>query len=129
MAQIPAKLRELLEKPIVCTLATTMPDGQPQVTPVWFDFDGEFVRVNTAKGRQKYYNMRRDAKVSILVVDPKDTGHWVEVRGHIVDAVEGQPGDEHINALSHRYDGKDFKKPEGQVRIMYRIAVDKVNGE
>ena len=129
MVQIPENLRELLEKPIVCGLATVMPDGQPQVTPVWFDYDGQYMRVNTAKGRQKYYNMKRDSKVSILVIDPANTGHWIEVRGHIVEAIEGQQGDEHINALSHRYEGKDFSKPAAQIRVTYKIAIDKVNGQ
>jgi PPOX class probable F420-dependent enzyme len=129
MVHIPENLRGLLGRPIVCSLATVMPDGQPQLTPVWFDYDGQHVRINTAKGRQKYRNMTRDARVSILVVDPTDTGHWIEVRGHIVDSIEGQPADDHINALSWRYDGQAFSKPQGQIRIMYRIAIDRINGE
>ncbi len=129
MVHIPENLRELLGKPIVCSLATVMPDGQPQLTQVWFDYDGQYVRINTAKGRQKYRNMQRDTRVAILIVDPANTGHWLEVRGHIVDSVEGQPADDHINALSWRYDGKAFSKPQGQIRIMYRIAIDRVNGE
>jgi PPOX class probable F420-dependent enzyme len=105
-----------------------MPDGQPQVTPVWCDYDGEYVRVNTARGRQKDRNMTKRAKVTVLIIDPADFYHWVEVRGQIAEVTE-VGAREHINQLSHKYKGRDYvgRSPD-EVRVMYKISVDKVNG-
>ncbi|MCC7448452.1 MAG: PPOX class F420-dependent oxidoreductase [Anaerolineae bacterium] len=127
MASIPEKLRDLFDKPIVAGLATLMPDGQPQVTPVWVDYDDEYVRVNTARGRQKDRNMTKRAKVTLLLVDPTNAYHWAEVRGHIADVTE-DGAVAHIHQLSHKYRGKDYDLPPQQVRVMYKITVDKVNG-
>jgi PPOX class probable F420-dependent enzyme len=98
------------------------------VTPVWFDFDGEYVRINTARGRQKDRNMTQNAKVTLLFVDPDDMYHWAEIRGRIADVTE-EGANAHINALSQRYDGKDFTIRPGQTRVIYKIALEKVNGE
>lgn len=128
---IPEKFRDLLDRPIVVTLVTVMPDGQPQATPVWADFDGQYVRINTRRGRQKAKNMTVGAKVTVLVIDPNDTGRWLEVRGQV--AVETEDGAvEHINALSAHYDGKpDFfaDKPErrSEQRVIYKIEPSRVN--
>ena len=127
MISIPEHLRDLFEKPILCALATLMPDGQPQVTPVWCDYDGQYVRINTARGRQKDRNMSRNAKVSILLIEPQNGYHWVEVRGHINDIRE-QGAWEHINKLSHKYNGRDYPKNPGEIRVLYEIEPDKVNG-
>ncbi len=69
---IPEKFQDLLEKKIFVSLATLMPDGRPQVTPVWFDFDGQHVVINSAKGRVKDRNMRRDPRVALLFIDPEN---------------------------------------------------------
>ncbi len=129
MAAIPDKVRDLLEKPVVAGLATLMPNEQPQVTPVWCDYDGKYVRVNTARGRQKDRNMTRRAKVTLLLIDPSNMYHWAEVRGHIEEVTE-QGAEAHIHQLSHKYNGKDYTKSNpAEVRVMYKIAVDKVNGQ
>jgi len=72
VAPIPDDYRDLFEKPVTVSLATLLPDGHPQVTPVWCDFDGEHIRVNTAKGRQKYRDMTARPRVTVLAVDPEN---------------------------------------------------------
>ena len=126
MAQVPDNVMDLFERPIVCALATLMPDGSPQVTPVWCDYDGQYVRINTARGRQKDRNMSKRAKVTVLLIDPNNDHHWVEVRGHIEDIVEEGAFD-HINQLSHKYNGRDYPKNPDETRVMYKIQPDKVN--
>jgi PPOX class probable F420-dependent enzyme len=127
MTTIPDNVVDLFQRPIVCALATLMPDGQPQVTPVWCDYDGEYVRINTARGRQKDRNMTKRAKVSALLIDPQNPYHWVEVRGHIEEVTE-DGAIEHIHQLSHKYTGQDYQNLTlGEVRVMYKIKLDKVN--
>jgi len=128
--KIPAKLLDLFEKPIPAALVTLMPDGQPQATPVWVDFDGQFVRVNTARGRQKDRNMGKRAKVTLLLMDPSNPYHWAEVRGHIADATE-DGADAHISSLSKKYTGNAnyTKQNPAEVRVIYKIQPDKVNGQ
>ena len=127
MVPVPESHRDLFERPILCSLATLMPSGQPQVTPVWCDYDGQYVRINTARGRQKDRNMTKRAKVTVLLVDPDSIeNRWVEVRGHVAEITE-EGANEHINQLSHKYKGTDYKgfKPE-MVRVIYKIEPDKV---
>jgi PPOX class probable F420-dependent enzyme len=127
MAQIPESVLDLFQRPIVAALVTIMADGQPQANPVWVDYDGQYVLINTAKGRQKARNMERRSKVTILLLDPDNVYHWVEVRGHVEDETE-DGANEHINQLSHKYENKDFRALNpGEVRVIYKIAPDKVN--
>ena len=125
MVPVPDNARKLFERPIICALATLMPNGQPQVNPVWCDYDGQYVRINTARGRQKDRNMTQRAKVTVMLFDPDDTEHWVEVRGHIAEITE-EGANDHINQLSHKYDGHDYSFTPGQVRVIYKIEPDKV---
>jgi len=129
---IPDDFRDLLDRPIVVALVTVMPDGQPQATPVWVDYDGKYVCINTKRGRQKDKNMKIDAKVTVLSIDPNDTSRWLEVRGRV--AVETEEGAvEQINKLSLKYDGRaDFfaDKPERrntEQRVTYKIEPLRVN--
>mgnify|MGYP005840943283 CR=1 FL=1 len=125
---IPDGLRDLLDRPIVAALATLMPDGHPQVTPVWFMYDGEHIVVNTARGRQKDRNMKRDTKVTLLIIDPQNQYHWAELRGTIVEVTE-EGAYEVIKALAKRYTGRaTFTLSPGEVRVTYKIALQKVNG-
>src|SRR4051812_29276662 len=128
---IPDAFRDLLDRPIVVGLVTVMPDGQPQATPVWVDFDGTYVRINTKQGRQKAKNMQPGAKVTVLAIDPDNTGRWLEVRGTVVVATE-EGALEHMNALSLKYDGiADFyaDKPDrkDEVRLICKIEPTRVN--
>jgi PPOX class probable F420-dependent enzyme len=129
---IPENFRDLLDEPVVVALVTIMEDGQPQATPVWVDYDGTYVRVNTARGRQKDKNMRPDAKVTVLAIDPKNPYRWLEVRGRIAEETE-EGALEHINSLSLKYRGEpDYYAPNPsmrgkQQRVTYKIEPLRVN--
>ena len=99
-----------------------MPDGSPQVTPVWVDLDGDLVVVNTAKGRQKDKNMRRDPRVAIAIIDPENPYRYVEIRGRVAEIVE-QGADAHIDKMAKKYLGKDTypRRSVGEVRVIYKI--------
>jgi PPOX class probable F420-dependent enzyme len=110
-------------------LGTVMPSGAPHVTPVWFDYDGRFFRVNSAKGRVKDKNMRRNPAVALSIVDPSNPYRYLSVRGRVVEITE-QGGDAHIDRLAKKYLGQD-RYPDrraGEVRVIYRIAPDRVGG-
>ena len=123
MAVIPDKYLDLLEqKKAFAHLATIMPDGSPQVTPVWFDYTGGMIRVNTAKGRVKARNLREGAPVALSILDPDNAYRYIQIRGRVKRVVE-QGADQHIDSLAKKYIGKD-KYPWGQpgeVRVMYEI--------
>lgn len=105
-------------------LATIFPDGSPQVTPVWFDYDGTHVIVNTAKGRVKYNNMQRDPRVTIAVSDPQNPGRYIQLRGRVVEMSEAD-GDVVIDRLAKKYMGVEkypYRQP-GEVRVTIRIEV------
>lgn len=98
---IPASHLSLLNEPIHGVLTTIMPDGQPQSSLVWCDYDGECARVNTTLQRQKGRNMTRNPKVSLLVVDPENTGRYLEIRGEAELVLEG--ASEHLDELTQEY--------------------------
>jgi PPOX class probable F420-dependent enzyme len=129
---IPESHKHLLLDPIVVALVTMMPNGQPQATPVWVDYDGTYVIVNTARGRQKDKNMSPGAKVTVLSINPKNHYNWLEVRGVIAEEDEAS-GLEVINRLSLKYRGNpDYftANPElrgVQQRVTYRIEPTHVN--
>lgn len=119
----------LTGKPALAELATVMPDGSPQVTPVWFDFDGSHIRVNTAKGRVKARNLRQGAKVALVVVDPDNAYRYVQVRGTVTRVAE-EGATAHIDTLAKKYLGQDkypWNQP-GDVRVMYEITPGSVSG-
>ena len=103
---IPEKYRDLFQKRAFASLATLMPDGRPQVTPVWCDYDGEYVVFNSAKGRQKDKNVRRDPRVSLAVIDPENPYRYIEIRGTVVEITE-DGADAHIDKLAKKYLGVD----------------------
>ncbi len=125
---IPEKYADLFEKKAFGNLGTLMKDGSPQVTPVWVDFDGQYVRFNSAKGRVKDKNIRRDPRVAIALQDPDNPYRYLEIRGRVVEIAEKGAGD-HINKLSQKYLGKPvypFRQP-GEVRVTYKIEPLKVS--
>lgn len=127
MAQIiPEKYKDLFDKPAFAHLATIMPDGRPQVTPVWVAFDGRYVHVNTAVGRQKDRNLSRDGRVALSILDPDNPYRYLEVRGKVVERTE-KGADESIDALSQRYIGKayPFRQP-GEKRVLFKIDPEHV---
>ncbi len=105
-AQIPENYRDLLEKPVFVSLATMLPNGQPQVTPVWADFDGTYIRVNTAKSRQKYKDMKARPQVTVMAFDPANPYRYMEVRGR-VKKIADEGAAKHIDKLAKDYMGKD----------------------
>jgi PPOX class probable F420-dependent enzyme len=127
-AAIPEQYKNLFSKVAFAHLATLMPDGSPQVTPVWFDYDGSHIRVNSAKGRVKDKNMRRDKRVALAVQDPDNAYRYLAVQGEITEITE-DGADAHIDSLAKKYLGKDkypFRQP-GEVRVIYKIRPEKVH--
>lgn len=125
---IPEKYVDLFEKPAFGSLGTLMKDGSPQVTPVWVDYDGKYVRFNSALGRVKDKNVRRDPRVSVTLLDPANPYRYLEIRGRVVEITQSG-ADEHINKLSQKYLGKPvypFRQP-GEVRVVYKIEPEKVS--
>jgi len=125
---IPQTHADLFEKQAFGNLGTLMKDGSPQVTPVWVDYDGTYVRFNSAKGRVKDINIRRDPRVSISLQDPANPYRYLEIRGRVVEITENG-ADDHINKLSQKYLGKPvypFRQP-GEVRVTYKIEPQKVS--
>ena len=126
--KIPEAFKDLFAKVAYANLATIMPDGSPQVTPVWFDYDGECLRINSAKGRIKDKNMRRNKRVAVSIQDPDNAYRYLAVRGNIEEITE-QGADAHIDSLARKYLGKDkypFRGP-GEVRVIYKIRPEKVS--
>jgi PPOX class probable F420-dependent enzyme len=114
---------ELFQKKAFAHLATLMPDGWPQVTPVWCDFDGTYVRINSAKGRVKDRNMRRDPRITLTLQDPDNPYRYLEVRGRVIEITE-DGADAHIDSLAKKYLGVDtypYRRP-GEIRVIYKIA-------
>jgi len=105
-------------------LATLMPDGSPQLTPLWFSTDAKYILINSAKVRVKDRNMRADPRVAVVIADPKDPYRFVQVRGRVAEITE-RGGLEHINELSLKYDGKPWSARPGQVRVIYKILPEK----
>ena len=101
-------------------LATVNKNGQPQVTPVWFDTDGEHILINTNEGRLKDRNMKSQPDVAMVIQDPKDPYRYLGIRGRVI-AHTTEGADEHIDKLSRRYDGKPWTYREGQKRIIFKI--------
>lgn len=127
-ATIPQGFQDLLTKKAFAHLATIMPDGSPQVTPVWFDFDGGHVRVNSAKGRVKDRNMRRNGQVALAIQDPDNPYRYLAVRGR-VEGITEAGADAHIDSLAKKYLGQDrypHRQP-GEVRVIYRIRPERVS--
>ena len=119
---IPEKYRDLFDKKAFANLATMMPDGSPQVTPVWVDYDGTHVIVNSARGRQKDKNLRRNPKVSLSIQDPDNPSRYLEVRGHVTEITE-DGADEHIDKMAKKYMGVERYpgRSPGEVRVIYKI--------
>jgi len=120
---IPSEYLDLLQQKVtVANLATIMPDGTPQVTPVWFDYRDGKVRVNSAKGRVKARNMKENAPVALSILDPDNPYRYIQIRGRVGRATE-DGASAHIDSLAKKYLGKEkypFGQP-GEVRILFEI--------
>ena len=128
MSAIPEAFIDLLTtKKAFASLATINADGTPQVTRVWFDWDGSRIRINSAMGRVKDKNLRRTPAVALSIMDPENAYRYVQVKGRVA-AVTESGADAHIDALSKKYLGQDrypYRKP-GEARVMFTITPDRV---
>ncbi len=124
---IPEQHLDLFQKRAYAHLATLMPDGSPQVTPVWIDLQDGYLIVNSGRGRQKDRNMRRDARVAVEIQDPENPFRVLLVRGRVVEITENG-ADASIDRLSFKYLGQEkypYRVP-GEARIIYRIEPEHV---
>jgi PPOX class probable F420-dependent enzyme len=99
---IPDETRDLLERPLLANLATVREDGTPQVNPMWFAWDGEFIRFTHTNFRRKYRNIKANPAVSISIVDPSDPYRYIEVRG-VVERLDPDPAGAFFVELAGRY--------------------------
>ncbi len=131
MTDIPAAYMDLLlEKKPLAHLATVMPDGSPQNTPVWFDYVDGKIRVNSALGRTKVRNMKLGAKVALSISDPGNPDRYVQLRGTVTGVRQDEVAAAHIDQLAYKYMGLD-KNPyanPADVRVMFEISVFSVQG-
>jgi len=129
-AKIPNQYMDLLtDKVAFANLATVMPNGSPQVTPVWFEYKAGSIRINTAVGRVKARNLDNNPKVAMAIVDPGNPYRYLQIRGHVARSTK-DGADAHIDSLAKRYLGQDqypFRAP-GEVRVIYEVAIDSCQG-
>jgi PPOX class probable F420-dependent enzyme len=125
-ASFPDSFLDLFQKKAFGAFTTLMPDGSPQTTPVWVDYQNGDIWVNSAIGRQKDKNVRRDPRVAIAVIDPDNPYRYVEVRGRVREVTQ-DGADAHINKMAKKYLGQDvypFRQP-GEKRVLYKIKLEK----
>ncbi len=128
VASIPEKYLDLLTgKPALAHLGTLMADGRPQVTPIWFSFDGKRIGLNSARGRVKDRNMSERPQVALSIVDPDNAYRYIQIMGSVTEITEAG-GDAHIDQLASKYLGKDrypWRQP-GEVRVIYWVTPERV---
>jgi PPOX class probable F420-dependent enzyme len=127
---LPPELLTLLRCPSTCYVATTMPDGSPQLTQTWVDTDGDNIVINTVSGYQKDKNVARDPRVAVSVSDPSNPTRYFAVRGEVIRRTT-DGGAEHIEALAQRYTGRPYPWYGGrdQVRLLLVIRPDKIHAQ
>src|SRR5215210_4159829 len=128
--ELPKDLIALMHQASTCYIATTMPDGSPQLTQTWVDTDGEHILINTVQGFQKVRNVERDPRVAVTISDPDNSRRYYAVRGHVVEATT-EGGAEHIEALAQKYLGGPYPWSRGggreQVRLILTISADNIH--
>ncbi len=124
---IPDSHQRLLSEPVIAYLSTIMPDGRPQVNPVWCDYDGTYVRVNAADDRQKTRNMQRRKFATVLLMDQAGPYFWMEIRGRVINMTTAGAMD-HMHVMAKKYTGRDQYTPvrEEEVRVMFTIEPERV---
>ena len=123
MAEISAGVRERLEASNFWLLGTVNPDGQAQINPMWVDIEGEDIILNTAIGRRKEKNLRRDPRLTLAMIDDDNPYAYVEIRGQVVEYIEGDEAEAGIDKLAKKYIDKDVYpwRREGERRVKLRI--------
>ena len=125
MQSVPKQYRDLFADSCKAFLflATTMQDGTPQVTPVWFNTDGVHILINSARGRVKDRNMRARPDVAMAIIDPQDPYRYIQLKGTVVEITEVGAW-EHINTLAKKYFGRDrFTGSPDEIRVTYKIEI------
>lgn len=129
MKTIPEKYHDLLkdETRAFLFLATIMPDGSPQVTPIWFNHDDEYILINSAKGRVKDRNMRTQPQVAMVIQDPANPYRYLQIRERVVEITE-EGGLEHIKTLAQKYTDKPWRgaSPD-EVRVIYKVLPENMD--
>ncbi len=131
---IPTTHCDLLQRPVHAVLSTLMPDGTPQASVVWADYDGEYVLINTTLERQKGRNMLANPKVALLVIDPQNSSRWLEVRGRVRE-MTAEGAEAHADRLTQRYTGKQHfygdiypvAQKQKETRVIVKIEPLKVS--
>jgi PPOX class probable F420-dependent enzyme len=130
MTWIPEEYLDLLkdETKAFGTLATLMNDGSPQVTPIWFDTDGSYILINSAEGRIKDRNMRRDTRVAFAIIDPKNPYRYIQIRGRVVE-ITTEGARDHIDRLAKKYTGADryTSFSPNEIRVTYKILPENLH--
>ena len=131
MNGIPESYQDLLtdKTKAIAFLATTMADGSPQVTPVWFNTDGEHILINTAKGRAKYRNMCARPQIALAIMDTNNVYRYMQIRGCVAEITE-ENAREHINILAGKYTGEayfELNTPD-EVRVIVKILPEQIDG-
>src|SRR5512140_2782851 len=128
MKNIPDSHKDLLQDDTraLAYLATLMPDGTPQLTPLWFNSDGQYIYINSTPERVKAKNMRDRPSVAVVIQDPKDINRYIQIRGRVVEMTE-QGALQHMDQLCVKYRGHAWKPVDGQVRIKCTIQPDHVS--
>ncbi len=121
MTELSQDAKKLIEEPHLAHVVTLMKDGSPQVSPVWVDHDGTHILINTAEGRQKPRNLRRDPRVAISIADHENSFRYLLVRGEVIEITTEGAWD-HIRKLNLKYTGSsDYPQHDGQVRLLIKI--------
>ena len=118
--ELPESHADLLEGPNFAHLATVRPDGAPQNSVMWFDWDGSRIRLTHTKTRQKFANLAKEPRVSLSIADPKDPYRFVEVRGVVESIVDDDATAAFYKKLQARY-GMDYEVPDADVRVIITI--------
>ncbi len=125
MVQIPESHRDILDSKSFAHVATVDADGMPQVTPVWVEYDGEYILINSVQGRKKDRNIAARPQVAVSIQDPANPYRYLGVQGRVVE-ITTEGAEEQINRLSRKYTGRDWAYVANDVRVSYKIQPEKV---
>jgi len=128
LSQVADDLKYLLEDKTraYAFLSTIMPDGSPQLTPIWFNVEDGNIAFNSAKGRIKDKNLRRNPKMAMVIMDLEKPVDYIQIRGEIADISE-EGAVEHIRNLAQKYMGRNWNFPEDQIRVKYSVRPSSIS--
>ena len=127
MTELPKRLLDLLAAPNPCLIATSDPDGSPQMTQTWVDTDGKHVLINTVRGFRKLRNIERDPRVAVSILDRDDPTTYYSLAGTVI-SMDTEGARESIDQLSEKYTGGPYQNygAADQVRVLLTIRVDRI---